>query len=278
MRSAYGMFNRSSQKRKELQYLAVEFGRVKVPGALFEIRWLSKLKCLEVFASRATSEALKAYVNAKDPERITDAEDSILNVLENCFEELQSMLRILRPMGKLTGKLQARYLDLDKAVRKLADTRRELESMSGLAPEVAALRDDLTVYLGSRVPISETAWLGLLHVGVTYPDVVANKKFEVFQNKFAHLDWQSTPDDFLLDYKKIRGAIDDLLSSGATADSINLDVIAAEVDVSNAWKSTAISPEPFLPRACLQHPVASSEQVQAQASRPPFGVRQSLAV
>ena len=80
-------------------------------------------------------------------------------------------------MGKLTGKLQVRYLDLDKAVRMLADTRRELESMSGLASEVSALRDDLTVYFGSRVPNSETAWLGLLHVGVTYPYVVAKKKF-----------------------------------------------------------------------------------------------------
>ena len=51
----------------------------------------------------------------------------------------------------------------------LADTRRELDSMSGLASEVAALRDDLTVYLGFRVPNLETAWLGLLYVGVTYP-------------------------------------------------------------------------------------------------------------
>ena len=51
----------------------------------------------------------------------------------------------------------------------------------------------------------------------------------------------------MLDYKKIRGAINVLLSSGATADSIHLDVIAAEVDVSNAWKmyrdlAIAVSP------------------------------------
>ena len=69
-------------------------------------------------------------------------------------------------MGNLTGRLQARQLDLDSAARMLSDTRRDLESLDDLLPEVAVLRDYLIGYLSSGIPASEMAWFGLLHLKV----------------------------------------------------------------------------------------------------------------
>ena len=45
-----------------------EFGRVKVTAALIDIRWLSKLQCVKIFASPGTIAALRDYINAKVPE------------------------------------------------------------------------------------------------------------------------------------------------------------------------------------------------------------------
>ena len=77
MIGAYTMFNRSTQRRKELQALVVEFGNVKIPLALIEIRWLSKLKCLEVFASPSTSNTLKLFITCKAFDKITPIDASI---------------------------------------------------------------------------------------------------------------------------------------------------------------------------------------------------------
>ena len=112
MRSAYTMLYRSSQRRKELQALAVEFIRVNVPAALIDIRWLSKLHTLEVFASPGTSAALKEYINAKEPASITLGEAKVIDVLENHAAELQDLLRMLRPLARPTKLIQSRQLDL----------------------------------------------------------------------------------------------------------------------------------------------------------------------
>ena len=77
MRAAYSIFNRSSQRIKELQAFAREFGRVRVPAALHDIRWLSMLQCLEVFASAETSEELMEYINAEHPDRVTIGENKV---------------------------------------------------------------------------------------------------------------------------------------------------------------------------------------------------------
>ena len=117
----------------------------------------------------------------------------------------------------------------------LADTRRDLECLNNLHPEVAVLRDDLLGYLFSRIPASEMAWHGLLHLGVTYPDEVVKRKFQLLQEKFVKIDWQCTPDHFLNDYKKIRGAINDLVCAGATMKGINFDAVAADSDLGKGW-------------------------------------------
>ena len=57
--------------------MAREFGHVRVPAALHDIRWLSKLQCLEVFASAETSAALMEYINAKHPDRVTMGENKV---------------------------------------------------------------------------------------------------------------------------------------------------------------------------------------------------------
>ena len=77
LRASYSMFNRSSQRRKELQALVVEFGKIKVPASLIDIRWLSKLRCLEVFASEGTSAALKEYISRKNPDQLTMGEEKV---------------------------------------------------------------------------------------------------------------------------------------------------------------------------------------------------------
>ena len=47
---AYLLFNRSNPRVKDLKRLQAVFGRVILPKALHEIKWISKLDCVEVFA------------------------------------------------------------------------------------------------------------------------------------------------------------------------------------------------------------------------------------
>ena len=99
MRGAYFMFNRSTQRRKELQALVVEFGKVKIPASLIGIRWLSKLKCLEIFASPGTSNALKHLINCKSPDNINPIEASIFLCWRIAVKNCKTCSRFCVPWG-----------------------------------------------------------------------------------------------------------------------------------------------------------------------------------
>ena len=235
LRAAYTMFNRSTQRRKELQTLVREFGKVKVPAALIDIRWLSKLQCLELFASEATAAALREYINAKPPDHLSAGEQAVFSILDGRMEELTDLLKILRPVGALTGRLQKRTLHLPGALSLLNQSKEELTAIGGLTKEVAGLRDDLIYYLSKRIPVEETSWLGFLKLGAAYPDDVVIFKFGLLQARLAHLDWQCTPQEFLEDYKKARRTVRELIENGSNARDLNMDAIAADLDMGRAW-------------------------------------------
>ena len=235
LRMVYSIFNRSSQRRKELQALANAFGKVRVPVALCEVRWLSKLNCLEIFAHPATAQALREYMVAKPPDRQSSGERHLLNVLEDRMDEVRDILRILRLMGVLTANLQKRSLDLPGALLLLNETKAKLTEMTALSDELASLRDDLLGCLGNRIPVQESTWLGFLKLGVAYPDAVVLQKFSLLQKRLQHLKWEGNPEDFLKDYKRVRLALQDMMSWGADARDIDLDMVTAELDLGPIW-------------------------------------------
>ena len=272
LRGAYSIFNRSSQKRKELQKLVREFGRVRVPGALCEVRWLSKLQCLEIFASPATSAALVEYVNEKCPDKQSAAEKHILDILDNKKPKLLELLKILRPMGALTGKLQQRVLDLPSALSLLEETVDDLKTLVNLSPEISALRNDLVSYLSQRIPVQETTWLGFLRMGSEYPDQVVTRKFGLLQERLSHIDWKCTGDDFLQDYKTVRRAIASLVKNGAILQNLHIDMITADLDLGRAW---------FIYRAvarCISPTSAEAERTFSCLSRLRSKFRRNLHV
>ena len=149
----------ASDARNFRHSLANAFGKVRVPVALCEVRWLSKLNCLEIFAHPATAQALREYIVAKPPDRQSSGERHLLNVLEDRMDEVRDILRILRPMGVLTANLQKRSLDLPGALLLLNETKAKLTEMTALSDELASLRDDLLGYLGNQIPVQESTWL-----------------------------------------------------------------------------------------------------------------------
>ena len=140
-------------------------------------------------------------------------------------------LRILCPMGVLTANLQKRSLDLPGALLLLNETKAKLTEMTALSDELASLRDDLLGYLGNRIPVQESTWLGFLKLGVAYPDAVVLQKFSLLQKRLQHLKWEGNPEDFLKDYKRVRLALQDMMSWGEDARDIDLDMVTAELDL-----------------------------------------------
>ena len=72
-------------------------------------------------------------------------------------------------------------------------------------------------------------------VGCSLPDDVVIFKFGLLQARLAHLDWQCTPQEFLEDYKKARRTVRELIENGANAWDLNMDAIAADLDMGRAW-------------------------------------------
>ena len=62
-------------------------------------------------------------------------------------------------------------------------------------------------------------------------------KVRVLQERQSQIDWQCTPNDFLSDYKKFRMKIRALLDNSANPNlkGINIDSVAADLDMSRAW-------------------------------------------
>ena len=116
-----------------------EFGKVKVPTALIDIRWLSKLQYLEVFSSDATATALREYINAKPPSHLSSGEQKVISILDDRMGELRELMRILRPLGTLTVIMQKRSLDLPSALFLLNQTKEELGGITDLSEVVGVL-------------------------------------------------------------------------------------------------------------------------------------------
>ena len=78
----------------------------------------------------------------------------------------------------------------------LNETKEELGEIADLSEEVGNLRDELIYYLGRRIPVEETSWLGFMKVGAAYPDTVVLKKFELLQARLRQVNWNCTPQVF----------------------------------------------------------------------------------
>ena len=51
----------------------------------------------------------------------------------------------------------------------------------------------------------------------------------------GHVNWKCTPQDFLVDYKKSRCALKELLENGADAKELSMDIITADHEMGRSW-------------------------------------------
>lgn len=155
LRIAYTIFNRSGQRRRELKALEVAYGRILIPTALQDVRWLSKLNCLQVLVS--SKDAIAEYLTSK-PNLLRDNADYefLLETIDDYSEEMMMVVQLLRPCGILTKRLQERKLDLWAALALLDSTIVQLKAIDNLSDEVRGLRlrfavDCIYTYLHSYV-------------------------------------------------------------------------------------------------------------------------------
>ncbi|KAF4649659.1 hypothetical protein FOL47_001852 [Perkinsus chesapeaki] len=220
LRASYCLFNRSPKRRSALLGLQSQFDRVLIPGPLIEIRWLSKLRCMEAFYGGR--EALSAYINQSSSDgTLSSDEEHILSVLER-ENDLSALLDVLRVLGKLSKQLQERDLDLFAASLKINTAVRDLKALDNLPGEVSKLRDDLCATLASRIPSNEFSWLGLLHLNVEFPKELVMAKIAALKAKIPHVTAGIDETTFYRDYAEIRGQYVDLVAAGADPKTINI--------------------------------------------------------
>ncbi|KAF4703384.1 hypothetical protein FOZ62_020953, partial [Perkinsus olseni] len=220
LRISYCLFNRSPKRREELLGLRRQFAKVLVPGPLMEIRWTSKLRCLEAFV--AGGQALSAYILQLNPGReLSTDENHVVDMLERS-EDLNALLSVLRVLGKLTVQLQSRTIDVFAASQKINSAVRDLRALPGLSEEITPLRDDLVDSLSSRIPPTEFSWMGLLELNVEFPKAVVIAKLNSLKEKLPHVASRLDEETFYRDYQEVRGQYQDLVTAGADARTISL--------------------------------------------------------
>ena len=209
MRYAYSLFNRSNKRRADLKALASQFGKVVIPCALLDVRWLSKLTCLEKFFSSRL--AIKSLPEEDKNLQHSVERNYILETIDNFSDAMGDVLKLLRISGSLVKRLQNRQLDLWEASLVTMATATELQSMSDLLPEVRELRDSLVSSLKTRFPRQEAAWMSLLKLEQAhlYPDKVIAHKYTLLIDRLKHatnedLHSKETVAAFVTEYRKMQ--------------------------------------------------------------------------
>ncbi|KAF4653155.1 hypothetical protein FOL47_010667, partial [Perkinsus chesapeaki] len=220
LRIVYNIFNRSGQRRKELKRLEGEFGRLVIPAALQDVRWLSKLQCLDIFYS--SKDAIAAFISSQKQQfRDNTDYDFLLETIDEHSEDVLMLLRLLRPCGLLTKRLQERSLDLWGAQGLLESTTIQLKNIQNLSADLSSLRDALVDHLMERFPINEASWMSLLDMSHEYPDGVVKAKFNQILGKLKLEDPELKAVDFARDYQLVRNEYFRLKAAGAVIPDIH---------------------------------------------------------
>ena len=235
LRYCHFLFNRSAVRRKHFRNMEKEFGRILIPKALIDIRWLSKLDAIEAMVT--SREALVQFIENLPFRKQSPATWATIETLREHESDIVKLLRMLRVVGKLTKKLQQRDIGLWGAKNLLDEAVSELQAITDLGDMVNPLCESLVKRLRERFPVNEAFWLNLMNVHLNYPSEVIKGKFINICTRVngpgAAMNNDASAEQFAVDRSRLQKAILELTNDGAT--DIDIFQIAKSLNLSDAF-------------------------------------------